>query len=85
MATIHIVCTMMSLILQEVVEDLSGDPEENSSHYMSILIEALSILGKIEETLNVCVLSITELVYSWIYSLSLHYRPLIIGCRENLS
>ena len=73
MSTIQSVCIVfatMSLVLQEVVEDLSGDPEENSSHYMSILIEALSILGKIEETLNVCVQSVTDLVYSWI---CLHY------------
>ena len=40
--------------LQEVVEDLTGDPEENSSHYMSVLIEALSTLGKVEEALDVC-------------------------------
>ena len=42
---------------QEVIEDLHGDPEENSSHYMAVLIEALSILGKVEETLDVSVLS----------------------------
>jgi exocyst complex component 4 len=36
----------------EVVEDLTGDPEENSSHYMSVLIEALSTLGKVEEALD---------------------------------
>ena len=48
----------MSLVSQEVVEDLNGDPEENSSHYMSILIEALSILGKVEETLDVCTYTI---------------------------
>ena len=49
---IHI--SMMSLALQEVTEDLTGDPEENSSHYMAILIEALSILGKVQEALDVC-------------------------------
>ena len=42
-----------SLIPQEVVEDLNGDPEENSSHYMAVLIEALSTLGKVEEALDV--------------------------------
>ncbi|CAI8041439.1 Exocyst complex component 4 [Geodia barretti] len=36
----------------EVVEDLTGDPEENSSHYMAVLIEALSTLGRVEEALD---------------------------------
>ena len=36
-----------------MTEDLNADPEENSSHYMSILIEALSTLGKVEEALDV--------------------------------
>ena len=50
-----ITCVVFPLTsLQEVMEDLNGDPEENSSHYMAILIEALSILGKVEETLDVC-------------------------------
>lgn len=44
----------MSLVLQEVTEDLNADPEENSSHYMAILIEALSMLGKVQEALDVC-------------------------------
>ena len=38
----------------EVQEDLNEtNPERNSSHYMAILIESLSILGKIQETLEV--------------------------------
>ena len=41
------------LAQQEVTEDLNVDPEENSSHYMHVLIEALSILGKVEEALDV--------------------------------
>ena len=41
-----------------MVEDLTGDPEENSSHYMAVLIEALSTLGRVEEALDVCVFCI---------------------------
>lgn len=29
----------------QVTEDLSVDPEEDSNHYMAVLIEALSTLG----------------------------------------
>ena len=78
-----VVFPMMSLVIQEVVEDLSGDPEENSSHYMSILIEALSILGKVEETLNVREQSVTDLVFQFL--MRLPCRPLEVVCRENLS
>ena len=39
----------------EVVESLAPgmDPEEDSNHYMAILIESLSILGRVQDALNV--------------------------------
>ena len=39
----------------EVVENLTPgvDPEEDSSHYMAILIESLSILGRVQDALQV--------------------------------
>ena len=40
---------------EEVVESLTPgvDPEEDSSHYMAILIESLSILGRVQDALHV--------------------------------
>jgi len=39
---------------EEVVEDLSvADPEADSSHYMAILVECLSMLNKIPEAVKV--------------------------------
>jgi len=41
---------------EEVIEDLSlPDPEADSSHYMAILVECLSMLNKIPEAVKVCV------------------------------
>lgn len=39
----------------EVVESLAPgvDPEEDSSHYMAVLIESLSILGRVQDALDV--------------------------------
>ena len=39
----------------EVTESLDPgvDPEEDSSHYMAILIESLSILGRVQDALHV--------------------------------
>ena len=39
----------------EVVESLSPgvDPEEDSNHYMAVLIESLSILGRVQDGLDV--------------------------------
>lgn len=39
----------------EVVESLAPgvDPEEDSNHYMAILIESLSILGRVQDALDV--------------------------------
>ena len=40
---------------EEVIEDLSvSDPEADSSHYMAILVECLSMLNKIPEAVKVC-------------------------------
>jgi len=44
----------------QVTEDLEVDPEENSSHYMAILIESLSILGKVQDALNVRIASLGD-------------------------
>ena len=40
---------------EEVVENLTPgvDPEEDSNHYMAILIESLSILGRVQDALHV--------------------------------
>ena len=42
----------------QVVEELKEgvNPEEDSSHFMAILVESLSILGKVQDALNVSVL-----------------------------
>ena len=39
----------------EVVESLAPgvDPEDDSNHYMAILIESLSILGRVQDALHV--------------------------------
>ena len=39
----------------EVVESLAPgvDPEDDSNHYMAILIESLSILGRVQDALDV--------------------------------
>ena len=44
----------------QVVESLAPglDPEEDSNHYMAILIESLSILGRVQDALDVRILYI---------------------------
>lgn len=40
----------------DVVRDEVGsgvDPEEDSNHYMAVLVEALSILGRVQDALDV--------------------------------
>ena len=34
-------------------EDLGADPEEDSSHFMAIVIESLSVLGRVQDALDV--------------------------------
>ena len=43
----------------QVVESLAPgvDPEEDSNHYMAILIESLSILGRVQDALDVRIAS----------------------------
>lgn len=36
----------------EVKEDLGADPEEDSSHFMAIVIESLSVLGRVQDALD---------------------------------
>lgn len=49
----------------EVVESLTPgvDPEEDSNHYMAILIESLSILGRVQDALDVriCIVATVNL------------------------
>lgn len=45
--------TFFFLLLFQITEDLNTDPESDSDHFMNVLIESLSLLGKIPEALEV--------------------------------
>jgi hypothetical protein len=56
----------------EMVSDDVGsgvDPEKDSSHYMAVLVEALSILGRVQDALDVsvggCGLWMWSLLWVW--------------------
>jgi len=38
---------------KEIKEDLNANPEENSSHFIAVLVEALFVLRKIPESAEV--------------------------------
>ena len=40
-------------VLFKVTEDLNADPEADSDHFMIVIIESLSLLGKIPEAIEV--------------------------------
>lgn len=44
---------ILFLLLLQITEDLNTDPESDSDHFMNVLIESLSLLGKIPEALEV--------------------------------
>ena len=44
-------------VLWKVTEDLNTDPEADSDHFMILIIESLSLLGKIPEAIEVLQLS----------------------------
>ena len=44
-------------VLFKVTEDLNADPEADSDHFMIVIIESLSLLGKIPEAIEVLQLS----------------------------
>ena len=37
----------------QIIEDLNTDPEVNSDNFMTLLVESLSLLGKIPEAVEV--------------------------------
>lgn len=68
----------------EVVENLTPgvDPEEDSSHYMAILIESLSILGRVQDALQVRALTL-HTCSTMPNSFTLSCRPLGVEWRES--
>ena len=46
-------CTFFFIALYQITEDLNVDPEADSDHFMILIIESLSLLGKIPEALEV--------------------------------
>ena len=55
----------MQICLFQITEDLNTDPELDSDHFMNVLIESLSLLGKIPEALEVLKKRIIQLVYEY--------------------
>jgi hypothetical protein len=67
----------------QLVEDLNVDPEEDSDHFMTLLIESLALLGKIPEAIEVtkhhCRITIkmseqSLIMFIWMFSFSLGAR-----------
>ncbi|XP_039617296.1 exocyst complex component 4 isoform X2 [Polypterus senegalus] len=52
--------TIQEISLQDIKEDLEGDPEENSATFMGVLIKCLAKLKKIPETIK-CIVDRLEL------------------------
>ena len=50
------------IVLSKVTEDLNTDPEADSNHFMIVIIESLSLLGKIPEALEV-----PQLMYTFLF------------------
>ena len=45
--------TIIFVVVFQITEDLNADPEADSDHFMIVIIESLSLLGKIPEALEV--------------------------------
>lgn len=64
---LHKYANWVQICLFQITEDLNTDPELDSDHFMNVLIESLSLLGKIPEALEVLKKRIIQLVYVHVY------------------
>ena len=58
----QITSCLLFFVLFKVTEDLNADPEADSDHFMIVIIESLSLLGKIPEAIEVLQLSSLSLL-----------------------